>query len=105
MEEKSEGVKADLETRVPHSVIINLSGMQPLLSPDKLLHGYSGPATRRRTLAKEQLTSKHSGFCQIMYESILSLLSYTSYAMFIYITPITYIVFFPLNCIQSATNK
>lgn len=34
-------VKAGLERRVPQSVIINLSGMQLLFLPDKLLHGYS----------------------------------------------------------------
>lgn len=36
------GVKADLKWRVPQPVIINPSGMRPLLLPDKLLHGYSG---------------------------------------------------------------
>lgn len=40
-------VKADLERRVPQLVIINLSGMQPLLLPDKLLHGFSGLAARQ----------------------------------------------------------
>lgn len=38
------GMKAGLERRVPLSVIINLSGMQLLFLPDKLLHGYSALA-------------------------------------------------------------
>lgn len=51
-------VKADLDRRVPESVIINLSGMQLLLLPDKLLHGYGGLAARQITLPHPQISTR-----------------------------------------------
>lgn len=50
-------VEAYWEREVPQSVIINLSGMQLQLLPDKLLHGYVGLAGCHVALASPQISA------------------------------------------------
>lgn len=100
-------VKADLERRVPQLVIINLSGMQPLLLPDKLLHGFSGLATRQLHYPVLQSSARYRQHahtvlnpCDFSYIAfwficvIIVLQRCCVYAVFIFITVIIYMVFF-----------